>query len=235
MDVETAVERIAALRAGGFGLTVELRDGPGEGWVAAGELPARLDDLVDGACELAGIDHPPLGAEWVLEHCAWQAASLTVAALMDGWVPDLAPERVLLQARGGSLWGIALAPAGGVAAGSPVAAHDALAGFLGPVVDAVHARRLRAPKALWRAAGDRVAQAFLWCGSAYADPARARALAEAMLAPPSPMHVPLRTGCGEDGSPMHLRSSCCLYHRVPGVEVCAGCPLRQSRRLRAAA
>jgi hypothetical protein len=102
-------------------------------------------------------------------------------------------------------------------------------------VDAVHRRRLRARKPLWRAAGDRVAQAFLWCGAAHGDPDRARRLAQAMLAPPSAMHVPLRTATAEDGTPLHLRASCCLYHRVPGAEVCAGCPLRRSPRLRAAA
>ena len=67
------------------------------------------------------------------------------------------------------------------------------------------------------------------------DPARARRLGEAMLAPPSPMHVPLRTEQTGEGVPFHVRASCCLYHRVPGAQVCAGCPLRRSPRLRAAA
>ena len=75
----------------------------------------------------------------------------------------------------------------------------------------------------------------MWAGAAYGDPGSARRLGEAMLAPPSPMHVPLRTDVAEDGTPYHVRSSCCLYHRVPGAEVCAGCPLRRSPRLRAAA
>jgi hypothetical protein len=179
------LDRITALRSGGFGLTVERRDAPGDGWLAADALGADLDRLVEDMCALAPLEHPPLGAEWLLEHCAWQGASLAVAALMDGWVPDLAPANVLLLFRDGGVWGIAL--------------RDV------------------------RPAGS------------YGDPERARALGEAMLAPPSPMHVPLRSACTPEGMPFHVRASCCLYHRVPGAEVCAGCPLRDSPRLRAAA
>ena len=228
------LDRITALRGNGFGLTVEQRDAPGEGWLAADALAADLDGLLEGIYDLAGVRHAPLGAEWLLEHCAWQGASLVVAAAMDGWVPDLSPENVLLWFRDGGVWGLALREVRAAGA-DPRAAHDALEAFLTPVVAAVTARRLRAPRPLWRAAGDRVGQAVVWAGAAYGDPEAARRLGEAMLAPPSPMHVPLRTDVSADGMPYHVRSSCCLYHRVPGVEVCAGCPLRQSRRLRAAA
>ena len=227
------LDRINALRGGGFGLTVEQRDRPGEGWLAADALDVRLDELVTGVCDLAGLDHPPLGAEWLLEHCAWQGASLTVAALLDGWVPDLSPDNVLLWFRDGGVWGIALREVR-VAGSDPRTGHDALVALLDPLVTALAQRRLRAAKPLWRAAGDRVGQAVVWAGAAYDDPGRARRAGEALLAPPSPMHVPLRTACGEDGTPLHVRASCCLYHRVPGAEVCAGCPLRSSPRLRAA-
>lgn len=228
------LDRINALRGGGFGLTVEQRDGPGEGRLAAGALDGELDRLLAGMHDLAGIDHPPLGAQWLLEHCAWQGASLAVAAAMDGWVPDLSPGNVLLWFRDGGVWGIALREVRPAGAG-PRAAHDQLEALLAPVVAAITARRLRAERPLWRAAGDRVGQAVVWAGGAYADPARARRFGEAMLAPPSPMHVPLRAAVSGDGVPFHVRASCCLYHRVPGAEVCAGCPLRRSPRLRAAA
>ncbi len=99
-----------------------------------------------------------------------------------------------------------------------------------PLVEAIAARRLRAPRALWRAAGDRVGQAFLWCAEAFADGDLAARLATRMIAPPSPLHVPLRSARGEDGTPFHLRASCCLYHRVPGAVLCPGCPLRRRRR-----
>jgi hypothetical protein len=228
------LERITALRGNGFGLTVEQRGRPGEGWLAADALGPELDELLAGIYGLAGIEHAGLGAEWLLEHCAWQGASLAVAAALDGWVPDLAPGNVLFRFRDGGVWGIALRDVR-VAGAGPRAAHNALEGLLTPLVAAITSRRLRAERPLWRAAGDRVGQAVVWAGAAYDDPEAARRLGEAMLAPPSPMQVPLRTACTGDGIPYHVRASCCLYHRVPGAEVCAGCPLRQSPRLRAAA
>src|SRR5688572_6179028 len=228
------LDRINALRGHGFGLTVEQRDRPGDGWLPAGALGDELDDLLAGIYDLAGIEHPGLGAEWLLEHCAWQGASLAVAAALDGWVPDLSPGNVLLRFRDGGVWGIALREVR-VAGAGPRAAHDALQALLTPVVAAITFRRLRAERPLWRAAGDRVGQAVVWAGAAYEDPEAARRLGEAMLAPPSPMHVRLRTACTGDGVPYHVREGCCLYHRVPGADVCAGCPLRRSPRLRAAA
>ena len=228
------LDRINALRGGGFGLTVGQRDGPGDGWLGADALEGELDRLLSGIADLAGIDHPPLGAEWLLEHCAWQGASLAVAAALDGWVPDLAPDNVLLWFRDGGIWGIALRELRVTGSGAQ-AAHDQLEALLEPVVAAITARRLRAERPLWRAAGDRVGQAVVWAGDAYGDVDRARRLGEAMLASPSRMHVPLRAAHTGDGVPFHVRSSCCLYHRVPGAQVCAGCPLRRSPRLRAAA
>jgi len=237
-----ALAQIAEARAGGHGLAVEQRSVPEAGWVSARALASDagpLDEMVAAVARGAGIDHPPLGAEWLLEHHAWQGASLTAAAMMTGWVPDLAPENVLLHFRDGAVWGIALR-------GGPVhelrdeaaltrAGHRALSSHLEPLINALAARRLRAPRALWRAAGDRVGQAFLWSGEAFSDADRATRLATRMIAPPSPLHVPLRTARGEDGTPFHVRASCCLYHRVPGAELCPGCPLRRSPRARAAA
>ena len=152
------------------------------------------------------------------------------------WVPDLAPRNVLLGIRDGSAFGVALR--GGAArriAGERAlarAGHDALVDHLAPLVDALVARRLRPRRALWRAAGDRVVQAFLWCAEAFAAPARARRLATLLLEPPSPLHVPVQAATGEDGAPLHLRASCCLYHRVPDATPCPGCPLLRPRRRR---
>ena len=108
-------------------------------------------------------------------------------------------------------------------------AHEALLAHLEPLIDALVARRLRPRRALWRAAGDRVGQAFLWCAEAYHAPARARRLAELVLED-SPMHVPLRSAVGQDGAPYHLRASCCLNHRVDAAALCPGCPLRRRGR-----
>jgi hypothetical protein len=235
--LRTALARIAEARAGGFGLAVEQRSAAEASWVPAEELAGAdgpLDDMVAAVAGSAGFDYPPLGAEWVLEHHAWQGASLTAAAMMSGWVPDLAPANVLVHFRDGAIWGIALR--GGDVRELPDesalarAGHDALVTHVAPLVEAIAARRLRAPRALWRAAGDRVGQAFLWCAEAFSDPDRAARLATRMIAPPSQLHVPLRSARGEDGTPFHMRASCCLYHRVPGAELCPGCPLRRPRR-----
>jgi hypothetical protein len=235
--LQRALAHIAQARAGGYGLSVEHRSVPGAGWVSAETLVNDLDEVVAAVARRAGIDYPPLGAEWLLEHHAWQGASLTAAAMMSGWVPDLAPANVLEHFRDGAVWGIALR--GGTVRKLPDepalvrAGHRALVAHLDPLIEALAARRLRARRALWRAAGDRVAQGFLWSAEAFSDADRAIRLATRLLAPPSPLHVPLRTARGDDGTPFHLRASCCLYHRVPGADLCAGCPLRRSRRARA--
>ena len=229
------LDRINALRGGGFGLTVEQRDAPGEGWLAADALDARLDGLLAGMHDLAGLDHPPLGAQWLLEHCAWQGASLAVAAAMDGWVPDLSPGNVLLWFRDGGVWGIALREVRRGRRRPARAAHDVLEALLTPVVAAITARRLRAARPLWRAAGDRVGQAVVWAGAAYGDPDARGGSARRCSRRPRRCTCRCRPRSAADGAPLHLRASCCLYHRVPGAEVCAGCPLRRSPRLRAAA
>ena len=182
--LRSALARIADARAGGYGLLVEQRSEPGDGWSAADDLvrdDGPLDGMVAAVARSAGIDHPPLGAEWLLEHHAWQGASLTAAAMMSGWVPDLEPGNVLVKFKDGAIWGIALR--GGAVRevrGEEAlarAGHDALVAHVSPLLDALAARRLRAARALWRGAGDRVGQAFLWCAEAFGDPARAARLA----------------------------------------------------------
>ena len=240
MELDAALARIADARAGGYGLFVARREEPGEGWLLA-EALARddgpLDELVAGMARSAGTDLHTVGGEWLLELLAWHGAALTAAAMMSGrWVPDLRPPNVLVGFDGGSVLGIALR--GGEARGRgderalARAAHRALAAHLEPVIDALVARRLRPRRALWRAAGDRVGQAFLWCAEAFDAPARARRLAELVLEPGSPLHVPYVSAVGADGVPYHLRASCCLYHRVPDATPCPGCPLLRPRRRR---
>jgi hypothetical protein len=240
--LDAALGRIAAARAGGFGLFVARHAEPGEGWLPAGDLArddGPLDGLVDAMGRSAGTDLRQVGAEWLLEVLAWHGAALTAAAMMSGrWVPDLRPRNVLVGVEHGAVLGLALR--GGVVREHVTeralarAAHDALVAHVEPVIDALVARRLRPRRALWRAAGDRVGQAFLWCAVAYDADARARRLAELMLHG-SPLHVPLQSAVGDDGDPYHLRASCCLNHRVPGAELCVGCPLRRPRRRRSSA
>src|SRR5688572_8588380 len=112
LPLREALAPILAARAGGYGLAVEQRGAAGGDWLPAGDLArddGPLDGLVAAVARGAGLDHPPLGAEWVLEHHAWKGASLVAAAMLSGgWVPDLRPGNVLLQFRDGAIWGIAL-------------------------------------------------------------------------------------------------------------------------------
>jgi FhuF 2Fe-2S C-terminal domain len=233
--LDAALARIAEARAGGYGLYVARRDEPGDGWHAGPELLSEdgpLEELVADVARSAGTDLPRVGAEWLLELVAWHGAVLTAAAMMSGrWVPDLTPGNVFVGVKDGSVMGVALR--GGEPrehAGDEElarAGHAALLELFEPLIDALVARRLRPRRALWRAAGDRIGQAFMWCADAYGDPERARWLAERMIAPPSPLHVPLEIGSGEDGQPVLLRASCCLWHRAPESSLCPGCPLRR--------
>ena len=232
--LDAALARVAAARAGGFGLFVARRAEPGEGWLAAGELArddGPLDALVDGMGRSAGTDLRQVGTEWLLELLAWHGAALSAAAMLSGrWVPDLRPRNVLVGVENGAILGLALRAGavrehGGDRALAQ-AAHDALVAHVEPLIDALVARRLRPRRALWRAAGDRVGQAFLWCATAFDAHARARRLAELVL-DGSPLHVPLQSAVGEDGAPYHLRASCCLNHRVDAAQLCPGCPLRR--------
>jgi len=235
-ELDALLARIGELRVEGFGLQVARREAPGDGWQAANDLTA-LDEQIAAAARGAGTELRTVGAEWLLEQWAWQAASLLAGAMLAGSrVPDLAPANVLLGVEAGLPWGIALRggelarPAG--EAELARAAQAAYAGFLDPLVDALGARRLRPRRALWRAAGDRVGQAFHWCAAAFGEPERAARLAMLMLEPPAPFHVPLQLGRGPDGVPHHARASCCLSHRTADAIVCPACPLARPRRHR---
>jgi hypothetical protein len=246
--LDATLARIAAADANGYGLAIGRRDQPGDGWLDARELVREpLDELIRDSTRGAGTPLARVGAEWLLELYAWQGASLVAAAMVsDARVPDLSPANVLVAVDAGRPVGIALR--GGTLIGLPEdpraheldlvddepalarAGHDALASHVEPLIDALAVKRLRAPRALWRAAGDRVGQAFLWCTQAFDAPERSARLARLMIAPPSPMHVPLRTAVGDDDVPYHVRSSCCLGHRTDDPVLCPGCPLWRSRK-----
>jgi FhuF 2Fe-2S C-terminal domain len=69
---------------------------------------------------------------------------------------------------------------------------------LGPLVERVNELSRRPRSALWRGAGDRVAQALVLAGEERGD-------AEVEL--------------------LQVRNGCCLWHRVPGEPKCSSCPL----------
>jgi hypothetical protein len=221
--------RIVAARANGFGLAVVAGPQPGPGWRDADALardPRLRDEVLDRAHAASGSALAAVGVAWVLEKHAWHAASLVVAALLvDGTLPPLHRAQLLYGATG---WADAIAvPPGDWAHADPVEAAAALDAHLGPVIAALHGRR--APRALWREAGDRVGQAALWCGEAFGAREEAWSIGAQILAAPTRLRAPARFEL-RDGAPFRLRTGCCLAHRTPGGAACADCLLGQDRR-----
>ena len=227
------LDRISALHSNGFGLTVEQHEGPGEGWLAADALDARSRQVAGQRLRHRGLRPPAARRRVAARDCAWQGASLAVAAALDGWVPDLTPGNVLLWFRDGGVWGIALREVR-VAGAGPRAAHDALEALLTPVVAAIAARRLR-PSAR-SGAPPATASARRSCGPAPPTATRrASATARrAILAPPSRDARPAADRAAEDGTPATCGRAAAST-ACPRAQVCAAARCRQSPRLRAAA
>ena len=99
---------------------------------------------------------------------------------------------------------------------------------LEPLVERVNEVSRRPRSALWRGAGDRVAQALVLAGEEAGAPERGRAAAARALSVPGPLAGRLRIEqLVIDGrvEQLHLRNGCCLWHRVPGEPKCSSCPL----------
>jgi hypothetical protein len=218
------VERIAAARANGFGLALVPGPATGPGWRDAHAWvhdPALRDDLVALAQATAGTDRP-VGVAWFFEKHAWHVASLVVAALLsERALPPLHRAQLLFGEYG---WADAVAVPGDgwEPCATPADAAAALEAHLFPVVEGL--RGLRAPRALWREAGDRLGQAVLWCGEAFGAREEAWALGTAMLEAPTRLRAPARFQL-RDGEPFRPRTGCCLAHRAPGYPTCPDCPL----------
>jgi len=251
--LDRTLAKVTAASAGGIGLVAVRRADANDEWIAAPEIARAegpLDAMVAGAARQAGTPLATVGAQWLLERYAWQLGALTAATLVaDARVPDLTPDRIVMGCWEGLPWGVGLRgerlygvdgdpDAGVTVVGSePVLVEHARSGLvehLRPLVGALVARRLRPRRALWRAAGDRVAQGFLWAGAAFEREPRAERLARLLLEAASPLRVEVHFAALPDGERVHLRSSCCLNHRVDGAPLCAGCPLVH-RRVRPAA
>ncbi len=226
-------------------------------WRAADAL-AQDDDALAALLAQVGDDwrceRRDVQAMRVVEVWTWTVAFPAAAAiLLDGRLPDVRAANVLLaRGPGAPSPPIALrnlrvaALADDVNANHPDVAQlapdrDALArelhaqltdAHLEPLVTRVATLTGRARRALWRGAGDRVAQAFVLVGDAIGAHAAGERLAGCALAPGAPLpnrpRVVVRAFPRADGSDerVQLRDGCCLYHHVPGDgEHCLGCPL----------
>lgn len=190
---------------------------------AAAADPALLDDLLHRIARSANAPSLAVAATWQLEKHAWFVAYGALLGLTtEGLMPDLddievhdAPEGWIDDAR---------IPAGVTSVDGPGLAA-ALEAHLTPLVDALAVHRPR--RALWRCAGDRLAQAAGWVGG------DALELGTTALGAPTALHAPCAFTV-VDGAPFRWRTGCCLSYRCEGVERCTDCVLTEREAQRTA-
>lgn len=237
--MKQAIGRIAAVRADGYGIIVQHRKKPGEGWFSAGELDPGGRVAAILLSRIIGIDGPPpdhIRAEWLLESLARAVADLGGSFILaTGAIPDLSPGRVLLAAEGGLFRATAVTSDDLFAGDLPDLAdrfRDGYIELLGPTVDWLSRQGLRPAKTLWHAAADRLAQSLDWSGRAFDQAGPARELARLTVGPETPdPRLAIRLDRAEDeyGDDYHLRNTCCLAYRTPGGDTCRSCPLNHKK------
>lgn len=233
-----------------FGAVVgELPDGrwvPATGIVGGGR---ELERLLDHVREHAGTERLDIAATWLCGKHAWALAAPAVAALLlDARVPDLSADNVSLQIPPGAYLAADVAFSTGrcaalaidAAVGHPdltaVATLDdllarlreGLEAHLAPLVDALNRMTRRPRSALWGAAGDALAFAFLYAGEAIGDRRRAWSIGERCLTAGSPLDVPAGFRVLEHAGRAEVtrvRRSCCLAWRTGNGTACFTCPL----------
>lgn len=238
-EMQRTVGRIRAARADGYGIIVERRDGPGNGWVPAGAFGADPDSMaatVDSVSGMHGRIDPHIQAEWMLESMARAIGDLGGAfALVAGAVPPLEPGNILLAVEGGLARGTAITSdrlEHGDLPRLAVRLNEGLVRLLTPTITWIDGRGLRPEKTLWLASADRLAQALVWCGRAFDRPDEALELTRLAVGPASPdprLAIPLERAGDEYGEEFHLRKTCCLAYRTEGGELCQSCPLQATR------
>ncbi|MBN8870192.1 MAG: (2Fe-2S)-binding protein [Solirubrobacterales bacterium] len=244
--------RISAARADGYGIIVQRRDGPGDGWFSAAELDrsGRVQALL--LSRINGMAGPPedhIRAEWLLESLARAVADLGGSFLLAaGQLPELTGENVLLAAEGGLFRATAVTSDRGIQVADPSGISNSTvpddlatladgfrAGFadlIEPTIEWLDEQGLRPAKTLWHAAADRLAQSLVWSGKAFDRPDLALELTRLTVGPESPdPRLEIRVERAEDdwGEEYHLRNTCCLAYRTEGGELCQSCPLVKDR------
>jgi hypothetical protein len=162
-----------------------------------------------------------------VEGIAWFIGALVAGSMLGAGV--------LLVASAHSVWarigpdglaeGLAVSSNAFAAPARPAAARRILRELLAPVVESGP----RAPaRVLWWHAGDRIADAVLWCGEAFGQPGDATRIGQELLAPGFPYSVPL----GLEAGRARTRRTCCLSRLTADGELCAGCPHQRGRARR---
>jgi hypothetical protein len=224
------VARIAGASLDGFRPDLRVVGAPGPEWMsiaalgtaeAAAERRARVR-------RSAGPGAPArIGACWDVEGIAWFLGALVAGSMLGGGAVLVAsPDSVWARiGPDGLAEGLAVSSDAFAAPARLAAARRILHELLAPVVEV----GARAPaRVLWWHAGDRVADAVLWCGEAFGRPDDAKRLAYELLAPGVPYSVPL----GLEAGRARTRRTCCLSRLTAGGEPCEGCPHQRDRSRR---
>jgi hypothetical protein len=220
--------RLAEAEAFGYGLGVEAGVRTGPAWIRLDRAcaPAEIERSRHALRTVVGEPSPRgLPVAWYVEKVAWHVGSPLAAALVcAGTMPRLRPSGTWLRF---TPYGLAIGvSATDDTACAPAGEHELAALFvdlIAPLIDTARAYG-RPARTLWRHAGDRLADAFLWSGEAFGRRERAWGLAEAVLALDTPFAVPPRFTL-EDDSATRVRRSCCLAYRLANTEPCGRCPL----------
>ncbi|MCB0870089.1 MAG: (2Fe-2S)-binding protein [Solirubrobacterales bacterium] len=243
--IEAGVARIAPLHSSGYIPLVKYGEQPADqGWLIVGEVidnPGLIERVVKNVQGIGSTPPRNIQAEWLLEKYAWTMGVVAGAFVVGvDRLPQVGPDQVMFHGLGE---GVAilepqmfclesdyradhpdLTPVPDEAAlAAPLKA--ALNDHLERLISTLTELKTRPAAALWRAAGDKLAEAFLWCGTTYDKPERARRLMEQILGEPGRLHNRLGVGIDSFGEEFHLRESCCLAYRMPGSRYCQGCPL----------
>lgn len=238
-EIDRAIGRITAARADGYGIIVQRRPDPGDGWFAAAELDGSGRVEATLLSRISGMSGPPeehIRAEWLVESLARAVADLAGSfAVATRSLPELTPDSVLLAAEGG-LFRATAVTSDQLFEDDPAGLADRFrAGFvelMRPTVEWTDGQGLRPAKTLWRAAADRLAQALVWSGKAFDRPDLALELTELTVGPGCPderLRIEIRRAEDEYGDEYHLRNTCCLAYRTPDGYVCQSCPLQKNR------
>jgi hypothetical protein len=191
-------------------------------WISLAEIPeptgrARRHRAI---AESAGPDPPArLPLAWEVEAIAWFVGAAIGDRLIYGRaLPSSDPERTWVRiGSSGLAEELTLAPDVPPGRTSMGAARAAIVRLLEPVIESGGERSARL---LWWHAGDRIADAVLWCGEEPEAEADASQIGEGLLAPGVPYAVPLAiVGPGE-----RVRRTCCLSRRTASGETCDACP-----------
>ncbi|WP_197084439.1 (2Fe-2S)-binding protein [Saccharothrix sp. ST-888] len=167
-----------------------------------------------------------VAASRLLHHLLWSAALLFSGPwYLTGEVPRLGARDCWIDAATG---GLTVRPATG-ALGGEAELRDAVAAFVGPLLDAFAPYVKRGQRALWGMAADDLLSGIWYLGRMLGEEEHAIRVAGAVLpgdTRPFPGAADFRLLHGTSGRthPTRTRLGCCLYYAIRPAEACITCP-----------